>query len=1327
MKTKLLRTFVALLLTTLATVTAWAADTEAPTVSNKKITVTKIDYNSISISWEKATDNLTQQEDLVYTVTYRSATRSKSDIRGEYKTAFSGKNVYSCTISSLWKDTEYEIIVSVRDKANNSTSYETIIAKTKADTTPPTISVKDIINTRFERIMPDWNHELEHYNKIKIVFFAATDDSSWLPLDYNNNKFYYKKVNESDYHEVTQTMAYHRRWTSNDEFLALGYELYDFEPGTYDILVEVHDDSGNKSRYNPVRVTVPETSSNAPTIPDPYIRLSNITSKSVDISWNKAIDAETHQSNLYYRVGRSIRNGTRFWQVSGVEGKDMTSAKVNNQTPNTWIDLCVEVIDEDVNISTYETVSVKTMPLDYDNDKEAPTLSNKKLTVSNATDNSLTLNWTKAKDNLFDDEDLSYTVAYKLPSDARYSRDGVEQGNNISSSLVTGLSPNTTYEFRVTVKDRVGNTSTYDILTYTTSNAQDKTAPTISNKTVTATDVTYGSVALAWNKATDNVTKQENLQYSVYCDGVLCTKLKGETSYIVGDLKPSTRYTFEVRVEDEAGNVSKYNTVQATTTAKPVTVTKYPLFIEGTQVTSANANDFWGDGGTIKYDPTTKTLHLNWADLGSTSNTLEINDDITINLVGWTTISGNIYAASSSKVTIKADDKYGENAQLKIQNGYFYGNCDLTIKNECTVEIDATNKGNTAGLILNSHQLSVYGSTLKVKGDGKNATLSGISALSMTDCRITSDHKYAAASKTFLNASGGVAKDDVVISTEIIRVPVLVNDEIEVEDVTEDGALLSWVEATDDDTPQSDLDYTLYTMRRYGDTDYTGYASGRNLTSCKLYNLQPNTEYYAIVRVADKDRNFTFYKETSFKTLPESDKTAPTLANGSINVTDVTYSSASISWAKASDNVTAQDKLYYMAGYKKSSEPETGMQLNVYNAVAYGNDMTSCTIENLDPETSYDFYVVVYDEASNGAAYTKTTVVTEALPDVTAPSLGEVTISVDDLTQTSISLSWSHATDDRTPQDKLVYTVEYRKAGESAWNTINAGNANAYTIDALTEDTDYEVSIKVADEAGNETSYGGFTITTLPVPDVTAPTLADSKIVVGAVTDSSISISWTAASDDRTTQDKLEYIVECTDVATSTTTEYSAGNANQYDITGLEPNTSYSINVIVKDEVGNFNRYDAVEARTNETPDVTAPIVVDSEICVDEVTDNSISISWTAATDDRTAEENLMYTIEYKVSGTSAMTTIAIGNATSYTITDLLPATTYVVVVTVDDEAGNTASYQEQEIQTLDPDGILQIMTDNPDAKMYNIQGLNVGKGYRGLVIVNGKKYLKTK
>ncbi|MCQ2244452.1 MAG: fibronectin type III domain-containing protein [Bacteroidaceae bacterium] len=1087
MKTKLLRTFVALLLTTLANLTAWAADTEPPTVGDKRVFLKNVTDNSISVKWNLATDNTTSKEDVEYTIVITNDNGYKSTHIVRYCTS-------STEFTGLRPNTTYEINITAKDISRNVLKYAALTVTTKADTKAPTVENKKV-SVFYEKLVQNWTNDREHTSQITLYYLPASDNCT-ADLIYN---FYYKKASESNYYKLANVKYQNAKTiTNNDSKSWLAY-IYDLKPNTYDFLVEAQDAAGNTTKYDPARITVPESSSaNPPTIPDPNIRRSNITHKSADLSWNRAIDKETSQSNLWYRVGTRLKESDlpffdMYANLGSPLGMDMTSTKAYFTKPNTWYEIRVDAFDDDKNISTYEIASVKTMPLGYENDKEAPTLSNKKLTITNASDNSLTLNWTKAKDNLFDDEDLDYTVMYKEPSSGRYSKDGAEQGKNISSSHISSLQPNTTYEFRVRVKDRMGNTSTYDIVTHTTSNAQDRTAPTISNKTVTATGTTYGSVSLSWNKATDNVTKQENLQYSVYRDGVLCQKVKDETSCIVGDLKPSTRYTFEVRVEDEAGNISRYNTVQATTTAKPVTVTKYPLFIEGTQVTSANANDFWEDGGTIKYDPTTKTLHLNWADLYSTSNALVINDDITINLVGWTTISGNINANSNSKVTIKADSKYGENAQLKIQ-GWFYCNCDLAIRNECTVEIDAT----SVGLAMNSHKLSIYGSTLKVKGNGQDATVTGISALSMTDCRITSDHKYDQSNQTFMTKTPSpiVARDEIVISTEIIKVPVLVNDEIYVEGVTEDGALLSWVEATDDSTPQSELVYTLYTMRRYGDTDYSFYKDGKNFTSCKLYNLKPNTEYYAMVRVEDKEGHLTFYKETSFTTLPESDKTAPTLSNSAINVTDVTDNSVSISWDKASDDSTAQDSLYYTAGYSGEQE-QGGSSIKRFvskssvtlDAVGYGNNMTSCTIDNLEPETSYDFYVVVYDEASNGTTYTKKTVVTKALPDITAPSLGEITISVDDLTRTSITLSWNLATDDRTPQDKLVYYVEYRKAGESAWITRNAGNTNIHTIDGLTEDTDYEVSIKVADEAGNAISYGQFTLTT------TAPSAIDEVTV----------------------------------------------------------------------------------------------------------------------------------------------------------------------------------------------------------------------------------------
>ncbi len=639
------------------------------------------------------------------------------------------------------------------------------------------------------------------------------------------------------------------------------------------------------------------------------------------------------------------------------------------------------------------------------------------------------------------------------------------------------------------------------------------------------------------------------------------------------------------------------------------------------------------------------------------------------------------------------------------------------LKDGCTVELDATGY-DSPGLGLDDCLLGVDHSTLKVKGGKGNRSIRAVTTFWMEGSEFESNHSYDKAKYMFLDATGKEATDEIIIAPIIKKIPMIADNSITIVNVDDTSATVAWMAATDDTTPQSELTYYIYSMKD-GDYDFTGDAHQKGMTSYTYTNLQPGTTYYVSVKVVDKDDNQVFYKDASFTTTTP-DTTAPTLSNDEIRVTDVTENSITIEWTKASDDRTAEDQLVYEVIYADNSSFAD-------NYLMVLTDKNTATLKNLTPSTTYYIKVSVSDEVSNRSEYRALSVKTDEDLDVTAPTLSDTKITVDAVTDSSISISWVAASDDRTPQDKLEYIVECNEAITGESKEFAVGNANQYDITGLEPNTTYFINVVVKDEVGNFNRYDAVEVQTDNMPDIFAPTLADAKITVDAVTDSSISISWVAASDDRTPQDKLEYTVECTNIATGITTKFAADNANQYDITGLEADVLYSINVIVRDEAGNFNHYDAIEVRTNEVPDVTAPTVVDSKITVDDVTENNISISWKSATDDRTAESNLMYTIGYKVSGTSAMNTISIGNATSYTITGLESATTYVVVVTVDDEAGNSASYEEIEIETVDPNGIIEIMTDNPDAKMHNIQGLSVGEGYRGVVIRNGKKYLKTK
>ncbi|RKY00307.1 MAG: hypothetical protein DRP54_05715, partial [Spirochaetes bacterium] len=109
--------------------------------------------------------------------------------------------------------------------------------------------------------------------------------------------------------------------------------------------------------------------------------------------------------------------------------------------------------------------------------------------------------------------------------------------------------------------------------------------------------------------------------------------------------------------------------------------------------------------------------------------------------------------------------------------------------------------------------------------------------------------------------------------------------------------------------------------------------------------------------------------------------------------------------------------------------------------------------------------------------------------------------------------------------------------------------------------------------------------------DKSAPVPGNSGIItllnIGA---KSLSISWTAATDDNTSQENLEYRVYYATVSSITTPEDAQANATPWgnwtknvssaDLTGLDEATPYYITVLVRDEEGNMGIYDVVSQTT---------------------------------------------------------------------------------------------------------------------------------------------------
>jgi chitodextrinase len=142
----------------------------------------------------------------------------------------------------------------------------------------------------------------------------------------------------------------------------------------------------------------------------------------------------------------------------------------------------------------------------------------------------------------------------------RIYRNGVQiasvTGTNFQN---TGLAPSTTYSYVVRAVDSAGNLSqasnqlSITTLASTGTDTQAPTAPT----NLRATSVSATSVSLAWNASTDNVGIR---RYRIYL-GSNTNHYTSTTNLniSIGNLKPSTSYTFRVRAVDTSNNLSPYS------------------------------------------------------------------------------------------------------------------------------------------------------------------------------------------------------------------------------------------------------------------------------------------------------------------------------------------------------------------------------------------------------------------------------------------------------------------------------------------------------------------------------------------------------------------------------------------------------------------------------------------------------------------------------------------------------------------------------------------------------------------------------------------------
>jgi hypothetical protein len=220
-------------------------------------------------------------------------------------------------------------------------------------------------------------------------------------------------------------------------------------------------------------------------------------------------------------------------------------------------------------------------------------------------------------------------------------------------------------------------------------------------------------------------------------------------------------------------------------------------------------------------------------------------------------------------------------------------------------------------------------------------------------------------------------------------------------------------------------------------------------------------------------------------TASQPGDTTPPSPPGPLAITNVSRSGATVGWAAATDDVGVVRYDVTVGG--SSAGSVTGRQI----------DLT-----NLDCGTDYDVAVRAADAAGNLSDPSTGTISTSSCPDTTGPSAPGAP-SFTNVTSSTATATWAASTDDVGVAGYAV-TVDGADAGTT--DTTSLG------LDGLQCGVDHDVEVRAFDAAGNTSDPAAATLTTMPCPDATAPSVP-ANLTADAAPEA-IDLTWDASSDN---------------------------------------------------------------------------------------------------------------------------------------------------------------------------------------------------------------------
>jgi len=488
-------------------------------------------------------------------------------------------------------------------------------------------------------------------------------------------------------------------------------------------------------------------------------------------------------------------------------------------------------------------------------DTTAPTLSS--IAAGSITSTSATITWST-------NEVATSQVEYGLTTSYGSS-------SALNSSLVTahsrvlnGLSPSTTYHYRVISRDAAGNTGTSGDRTFTTAAAPDTTAPAISG--IGTSNITTTAATISW---TTNELSDTQIQYgtttSYGSSTTRNTTLTTNHSQQLTGLLPSTLYHYRVLSRDGAGNLATSGDRTFTTATPPDTTAPTLSNITASNITSTSAVVTWSTNETatsqVEYGTTMSygsSSALNATLVTSHSRTLSnLSPSTTYNYrVVSQDAAGNISVSGNRTFTTSTTP----DTTAPVISGIAAGN---PASNSAAISW-STNEAATSqveyGPTTSYGSLSALNTTLLT---AHSTTLTNLQPATTYNYRVISrdaaGNTATSGNNTFTTAAAQAPSDTTGPSLAAVGA----------RDITSENVTISW---GTDEPATSEVEYGL--TLDYGNSTGVN-ATLSNSHNQTLSNLQPNTLYHYRVKSADAMGNLSVSADYTFTTNPLGDSIPP--------------------------------------------------------------------------------------------------------------------------------------------------------------------------------------------------------------------------------------------------------------------------------------------------------------------------------------------------------------------------------------------------------------------------------------------------------------------